>query len=79
MLRGRRVSDNNNTTKDAKMTKLNENDIRNILLDHFGEGATAKEISQSYGISKSHAKRIIDRKTWKGVSITKEWLESIKN
>jgi len=70
---------NNNTTKGETMTKLNENDIRNILLDHFGYGATPKEISQSYGISVGHAKRIIDRKAWKEVRITQEWLEGTKN
>ncbi len=70
---------NNNTTKGTKMTKLNENDIRNILLDHYGYGATAKEVSQSYGISVSHAKRIIDRKAWKEVRVTEEWIAGIRN
>ncbi len=70
---------NNNTTKGTTMAKLNENDIRNIILDHFGYGVKAKQISENYGISESYARRIIARKAWKNVRVTQEWLDGIRN
>ena len=54
------------------MTKLNENDISNILLDHYGYGVSAKGISEAYGISVSHARKIIKRQVWKEVTIAKK-------
>ena len=51
------------------MKKLNENDVRNILLDHFVFGASAQWIADNYAISVTHARRIIARKVWKHVTI----------
>ena len=59
-------------TKETTMAKLNENDISNILLDHYGYGVSAKGISEAYGISVSHARKIIKRQVWKDVTIAKK-------
>jgi len=61
------------------MRKLNENDIRNIILDHYGYGVKAKAIAANYGISESYARKIIARKAWKDVRVTEEWLAGIRN
>jgi DNA invertase Pin-like site-specific DNA recombinase len=63
------MTNNNTTTRSTKMTKLTTNDVQNILLDHYGYGSSAKTISAAYGISVSHARKIINRKVWKNVRI----------
>ena len=51
------------------MNKLTDNDVRNILLDHFECGLSVKEIAVGYAVSETTIRDILKRKTRKNVTI----------